>query len=278
MQSTAASVANQRVERMERFSASLRRPDVSHVIFDFDGTLSWLRHGWPRIMLSGFLQHAPESWRREPTQSELLADILSLNGKPTIHQMRSFADRMARESVTIGPENLFAEYEANLHRAIAERRNAIEAGASRDDFVVCGARQMLELLRERGVTLIILSGTVETEVRAEAALLGLAEFFGNHIYGSARGVAFSKRNVIERLMREEKIEGHHLLSFGDGPVEIQFTKAAGGLAIGVASDEDVNGSHDCDPFKREQLHRAGADALIPDYAEASALLTEIFRT
>lgn len=110
----------------------------------------------------------------------------------------------------------------------------------------------------------------------EAALLGLAEFFGHHIYGSSRGMAFSKKDVIERIMREERIEGHHLLSFGDGPVEIEFTKAVGGLAIGVASDEDVNGSHHVDPFKREQLLRAGADAIIPDYAEHQLLLREIF--
>lgn len=276
MQQPAPSAASPLAQRIERYSASLRRPDVSHAIFDFDGTLSWLRHGWPRIMLDGFLQHAPLAWTA--SQDELLADILSLNGKPTIHQMQSFADRAAREGIALDAEKLFAEYEANLHRAIAERSESIRRGATRDAFVVCGARPALERLRQRGVTLIILSGTVETEVRAEAALLGVAGFFGNHIYGSTRGAAFSKRDVIERLMREESIEGHHLLSFGDGPVEIQFTKAAGGLAIGVASDEDVNGSHQFDPFKRDQLKRAGADALIPDYAEADALLDEIFGT
>jgi phosphoglycolate phosphatase-like HAD superfamily hydrolase len=274
MQQPAASAALPGVQRIERYSASLRRPDVSHVIFDFDGTLSWLRHGWPRIMLEGFLQHAPAAWRTK--QDELLADILSLNGKPTIHQMRSFTGRAAQSGLNLDPEALFHEYEANLHRAIHERRSAIERGTARDAFVVFGARGMLERLRSRGVTLIILSGTVELEVRAEAALLGLAEFFGNHIYGSTRGAAFSKQEVIERIMRDERIEGHHLLSFGDGPVEIQFTKAAGGLAVGVASDENVNGSHAFDPFKREQLKRAGADALVPDYAEGDALLAEIF--
>jgi phosphoglycolate phosphatase-like HAD superfamily hydrolase len=25
------------------------RPQISHVVFDFDGTLSWLRHGWAEI-------------------------------------------------------------------------------------------------------------------------------------------------------------------------------------------------------------------------------------
>ena len=26
----------------------LPRPHASHAVFDFDGTLSWLRHGWPQ--------------------------------------------------------------------------------------------------------------------------------------------------------------------------------------------------------------------------------------
>ena len=76
-------------------------------------------------------------------------------------------------------------------------------------------------------------------------------------------------------MREEKIEGHHLLAFGDGPVEISFTKAVGGLAIGVASDEEKNGSHRIDLAKREQLIAAGADVIISDYEEVDVLLAAI---
>lgn len=266
-----------RVQRIERFG-SLHRPHVSHVIFDFDGTLSWLRHGWPRIMLDGFLEHAPDEWRGNTSiTSDLLADILSLNGKPTIHQMRSFSQRLHDSSGrSVAPERLFEEYEARLAKVIADRRASIAAGTPCDDFVVHGARRILEMLRSRGVRLIILSGTVEVEVRAEAALLGLSPFFGEHIHGSVRNVAFSKEDVIKRLMRMEKIEGRHLLSFGDGPVELHFTKAAGGLAIGVASDEDENGSHKPDPFKRDQLAAAGAHAVIPDYDEPDLLLKEIF--
>ena len=26
------------------------RPKATHVVFDFDGTLSWIRHGWPEMM------------------------------------------------------------------------------------------------------------------------------------------------------------------------------------------------------------------------------------
>ena len=34
---------------------------VTHVVFDFDGTLSWLRHGWPELMLEVFEENMPPS-------------------------------------------------------------------------------------------------------------------------------------------------------------------------------------------------------------------------
>jgi hypothetical protein len=124
--------------------------------------------------------------------------------------------------------------------------------------------------------LVILSGTAEPDVRREADLLGLQPYFGEHIYGSVPGRGFSKKQVIDRIIREEGIGGAHLLSFGDGPVEIQVTKAVGGVAIGVASDEHENGSGLIDPDKREHLTRAGADAIIPDYRNASWILETFF--
>ncbi len=83
---------------------------------------------------------------------------------------------------------------------------------------------------------------------------------------------FSKLEVFQRLFQEEGIQGGHLLSFGDGPVEISATKELGGLAIAVCSDEDHNGSGVMDAFKRRQLLEAGADAAIPDFRDAIALV------
>ena len=48
--------------------------------------------------------------------------------------------------------------------------------------------------------------------------------------------------VIERILRENAIEGGTCSSFGDGYVEIENTKEVGGLAVAVASDEANNGS------------------------------------
>ena len=257
---------------------SFPRPQISHVIFDFDGTLSWLRHGWPQMMVELFrpyYQACPGETEAE-IRHTLLSEILSLNGKQTIFQMIRFHERVHGKCPM--PEELLHEYQSRLDRAIAQRTELIRTGqAAPDQFVIHGARALLEKLSARGLLLIVLSGTIEHRVKEEAKLLGLDHYFAHHIYGSTLDPAhFSKKLVIDRLLREEKISGHHLLSFGDGPIEIAETKAVGGLAIAVATDEEQNGSGKLDPFKKTALTQAGADALIPDFRNPDQFIKTIF--
>src|SRR5262249_36390805 len=252
------------------------RPQITHVVFDFDGTLSWLRHGWPQIMATLFRAHIPlkPGESEDVLQKKLLADILSLNGKPSIFQMRCCAELAeARGAPRPDPEELLKAYLQNLDAAIARRVRKISRGdAGPDAYVVHGARALLENLRRRGLTLVILSGTAEPKVREETALLDLARYFGEHIYGGTPDLTRSSKSaVIERLLLEEELTGDRLLSFGDGPVEIQITKAVGGLAVAVASDEEVNGSGQSDAAKRPLLLAAGADVVVPDYRDADVL-------
>ena len=98
-------------------------------------------------------------------------------------------------------------------------------------------RQLLERLSARGLMLYLASGTDEPPVKAEAALLDVARYFGPRIYGAQEDYHnFSKKMVIDRILREHAISGERLLAFGDGYVEIENTKGVGGLAVAVASD------------------------------------------
>jgi phosphoglycolate phosphatase-like HAD superfamily hydrolase len=257
--------------------AFVPRPEISHVVFDFDGTLSWLRHGWPGIMVQLFREHLPaQPGEGDVAVHELLLNlILGLNGRPTIFQTIRFTELVKeRGGGPLDAEMLRQEYQHRLDMAIAKRAGKIRDGQTTPDtYVVHGARVVLEQLQQAGLTPVILSSTVEERVREEAALLDLAKYFGRHIYGGTGDpMKFSKMAVFQRLLREEKISGSNLLSFGDGPVEIANTKELGGLAIAVCSDEEVNGSGVLDAFKHRQLLAAGADAAIPDYRDAPALL------
>jgi phosphoglycolate phosphatase-like HAD superfamily hydrolase len=256
------------------------RHRISHVVFDFDGTLSWLRHGWPDIMAGLFREYVhPISGESEQALHELLLrELLALNGKPSIHQMERCTE-LARErgGHSPAPEVLLKEYHRRLERAIEERTQVIRDDPSRrDDFVVHGARHVLETLQSRRLQLFILSGTEQNCVRQEADLLDLTQYFGEHIYGSTPGPkSFSKRNVMKRLILHERAEGSDWLAFGDGPVEIRLAKELGALAVGVASDENQNGSGKPDPLKVAQLRDAGADVLVPDYRDAGALFQHL---
>src|SRR5271157_1158530 len=48
------------------------RPEISHVLFDFDGTISLIRQGWPDVMVPMFVEALP----RLPGETE--ADIRRL--------------------------------------------------------------------------------------------------------------------------------------------------------------------------------------------------------
>lgn len=256
------------------------RPGISHVLFDFDGTLSLIRQGWPEVMVPMFAELLPplagetEAMRRELCHD----DIMRLNGKQTIYQMIQLAERIKeRGGAPRDPLWYKHEYLRRLDDRIHHRREGLRRGEFRpDDWLVHGARPFLELLRDRHMHLYLASGTDEAFVKQEAELLGLTPYFGRHIYGAVDDYKqFSKKIVIDRILRENDIAGARLLSFGDGYVEIQNAKEAGGFAVAVASDEARNGAGHFDEWKRRRLLGVGADIAIPDFRDAPALLERI---
>ena len=68
----------------------------------------------------------------------------------------------------------------------------------------------------------------------------------------------------------EAAGGGVFVTFGDGPVEIQETRKAGGIAVGVASDELRR--FGLNPAKRSRLIQAGADLIVPDFSQADRLV------
>lgn len=267
---------------MEFAAGFAPRPRISHVLFDFDGTLSLIREGWPEVMVPMFMEMLP---RREGETDDAIRqlmtdDIMRLNGKQTVYQMIQFAERV-RERGGQPREPLWykKEYLRRLDERIAGRVDGLARGRLRpDDLLVHGARPFLEHLQRRGLTLYLASGTDEIYVRREAELLDVARYFGRHIYGALDNYQnFSKKMVIDRILNENRIPGDRLLAIGDGYVEIENTKEVGGLAVAIASDEAHNGSGRMDPWKHQRLLGVGADVVIPDFRDGEALLERIFQ-
>ena len=116
------------------------------------------------------------------------------------------------------------------------------------------------------------SGTDEDDVRAEAALLGFAEFF-EEISGAGRGTdRCSKEAVLRRLVKP----GSHLLVVGDGKVEIALGREAGALTLGIASmDAPGYPAGEINKQKFNRLQAAGAHAIAADFSEREELLSWI---
>ncbi len=257
------------------------RRGLSHVLFDFDGTLSLIRQGWPDVMVPMFAELIPPLPGETEEQRRQLAfeDIMRLNGKQTIYQMIQLAERVKERGGTPGePLDYKHEYLRRLEARIHHRITGIQAGTiPRDDLTVFGTRALLEALVARGLPLYLASGTDEQFVQAEAEALDLTRYFQGRIYGAQDDYRkFSKKMVIDRILTENRIPGESLLAFGDGYVEIENTKQVGGFAVAVASDEANNGSGQLDDWKRRRLLGVGADLCIPDYRDLVALLETLF--
>jgi phosphoglycolate phosphatase len=253
-----------------------------HVLFDFDGTLSLIREGWPEVMVPLMVEVLQESGTNESqeTLNALVYDfVMELTGKQTIYQMIRLAEEVKkRGGWPKHPSEYKEEYNSRLMERIRSRRDDLESGrATAEEMVVPGSFDLLHALQEKGVNLYLASGTDENFVREEVDLLCLTPYFGKHIYGAVEDYTnFSKAQVIERILEVNAVDGSTLLGFGDGYVEIHNVKQVGGTAVAVASDESGR-SGKPDAWKRDRLIGVGADMVIPDFQEYRRILEYIWR-
>jgi phosphoglycolate phosphatase-like HAD superfamily hydrolase len=265
---------------MELLNPDLPRGRFRSVLFDFDGTLSLIREGWPLVMIPMMVGVLRETGTGE-TEGELHAVVedfvMRLNGRQTIYQMIRLAEEVRnRGGEPLEPLAYKHRYHDLLMERIRSRLDALRTGSAwPEDWTVPGSHAFLEALRQRGMTLYLASGTDLKYVRQEAELLGLSGYFGEHIYGALDDYkSFSKQMIIERILTEHNLHGEELLGFGDGFVEIEEVKRVGGVAVAVASDEMAR--RGVNAWKRDRLVRAGADIVIPEYRHAAELLRFLF--
>jgi phosphoglycolate phosphatase len=250
------------------------RPNLRHAIMDWDGTVSLIRGGWVEVMVDVCMDSAPSLDR-----ATVRAEMLALNGRPCIHQMTRMVELVNKAGPTaLPPEEYQRIYCERLADLVEERGRSLRLGGSADAHMVPGTGAFLSALASRGIGLTVVSGTPQPELEVEANALGLAEHFGTRILGPAdlADREFTKRGAIHSLVNTHDIRGDELLIVGDGPVEMGESKALGGLAIGVASDEVTPGSRRFDEPKRRQLLDAGADLIVPDYLDTAPLIALIF--
>jgi phosphoglycolate phosphatase len=253
---------------------------IQAVLFDYDGTLSLVRSGWRafaiRFIVDTLAALTPAA-ERDQLHSLAIERVDALTGHPTATLMTWLGTEVVRRGgQPAAPEEYVTRAYAPLWDVVEQRLAQVQRGElHRDALLVPGARTLLEQLYRSGLSLWLLSGSRHDYLVRETAILGIAHYFGEHIYGPlVGGSAFTKRAVMEQLLRDAGVAGTALLTFGDGPVETTEARALGAFVVGVAYDEECGGG--LDGRKRAELIRDGAQLVIPDYRDADALLTYLF--
>ncbi len=264
-----------------RTGASARRAKV--VIFDFDGTLSLIRSGWMDVMVPLCVEQLANLNTGE-SEAELRNAVESfvwrLTGKETIYQMMALAQAVrARGGRPLEPIEYKRMYLHRLWSKIGSRIEDLRAGrAQPEQYMVPGAKRILENLAAQGLRLYLASGTDDANVREEADLLGVAHYFEGRIFGAQDDLkSFSKALLVQQILaRSDGIQPDELLVFGDGYVEIEEVKKTGGTAVGVATAEPA--CLTIDDWKRQRLIDAGADFIISNYLAFDELSSTLFQT
>lgn len=252
-----------------------QRGNIRFAIFDFDGTISTFREGWQEVMQAMMLEYllpTPQVEGQEVLEQIIRERIDATTGRQTIYQMIGLREMvLARGGEALSAVEYKAIFNQRLLARIEHRLMDVQSGRLTPlEMMVPGALAFLDAIKQQNVRCFLASGTDQPYVEAEAAILGVDKYF-EEIYGAVENYQdYSKRMVIERIIRENNLHGTELVGFGDGFVEIEDVHRVGGIAVGVASDEvrrcGVN------QWKRERLIKAGADVIIGDFREADALV------
>ena len=263
---------------------------LAHAVFDNDGTVSTLREGWEKVMEPMMVEQIFGDYYSKANAEEiaLVTDrvrdyIDKTTGVQTLVQMKGLID-LVIEFGYVPMEKILNEkeykeiYNRELLEEVNKRIEKLKKGElDVADYTVKNAVSFLKELKERGTKLYLASGTDQEDVEKEAGILGFADYFKEHIYGSIGKIDHEpKRRVMERILADiGQASGEGVAVFGDGPVEIREACRAGIFAVGVASDELRR--HGLNTVKRKRLIEAGADIIIPDYSQLSKLLDVLFK-
>lgn len=222
-------------------------------------------------MMVELLMETPKHEPVEQIRDVVRTYVANTTGKQTIYQMIRLVEEInIRGGQTASPLEYKEQYHQRLMNRIINRLEDLRKGDLQPtDMVVPGSLDALEEITRSGIKCFLASGTDEKYVFDEANLLGVSGYF-EKIYGALDDYeTFSKKMVIQKIIHDNNLSGPELVAFGDGYVEIENTKEAGGITIGMATNE----SERCgiDSWKRDRLIESGADVIMADFMPFSEL-------
>ena len=258
-------------------------------LFDFDGTLSDERVGWPNLMVASntafLVALSNPSIPHKTAEKMVIEDIEKTIGIPTYMQMKRLRT-MIEEHGYNGPEldpRMFKDvYNDALVSMVESRREKLKNGQiTIDNLRIQGSLQLLEKLSKilkNG--LYLASGSDVDAVRESVERLGFTNYFPEGRITGAGSLGpedDAKEAIIKRLIDEQGVKGNELITFGDGFPEILHTYLAGGVAVGVLTYDHSyyeRLGHFSLKQKEQRLINAGAHILVRNPFNDVELLIE----
>ena len=243
---------------------------IKVVLMDFDGTISTLRKGWEKIMLPMCLEYilsgTPET---DELKREVEEYIDASTGIQTIHQMIWLSQRVkshGKSSEVQDPWWYKREYSKRLQKIVDERISMIKSNEKTgDDYMMKGSKNMLKLLKSKGIPVYIASGSDTEDVANEAEILGVKQYIKDILGGRHGETTCAKEIILNDLIAKTNIPGEAIMVIGDGMVEIEKGNEKGAFTIGIASDEDRRTG--INSVKERRLKKADANIIIGDFLE-----------
>lgn len=243
-----------------------------YIVFDFDGTISTLRHGWEGIMQPLMLEMiCPEGNYSDALVKKVADYIDASTGIQTAYQMQWLAEEVQKATGKAEDVWYYKDcYNRKILNMVAEKKQKVLDGtAQRSDFLIEGSVEFLRALKDLGCRMFLASGTDDADVKAEAAFLGVDGYFED-IKGAPTGTFGCSKELVMRQLMEQAGDSADMVVVGDGKVEIQLGNGFGALTVGIASDEDAR--HGIDAHKKARLEKAGADIIRGDFTETEELV------
>ncbi len=280
---------NENIEIVREFSGS----SLSVGLFDFDGTLSDERVGWPNLIVANNVAYlialsSPHLGHKE-AEEMVIADIEATIGIPTYMQqkrLRTMIEKHGYEGPELDPRMFKDSYNDALVGMVESRRQQLTTGEmTMDDLRMDGSKELLQELQKRLTKgLYLASGSDLDAVVESVEHLGFSEFIPRERIAAAGSLGpedDAKEAVINGLLNDTGIRGEELLTFGDGFPEILHTYLAGGVGVGVLSRDESHYEH-LGHFtieqKKQRLLNAGAHILVhKPYQNVPELLDAIER-
>ncbi len=219
-------------------------PMRSAILFDIDGTLLYAR-GVGRVAFGTAFRAA---------YGVHYPDLASLTfvGATDSAVVRAMAEACGVASTPAREEHFFLRLAAAIDSALAQNKPHIYPGIP----------ELTERLCQRGYALGLVTGNVRATAWSKLRHAGLDHAFSFGAYGDDHAL----RDQIARIaISRTPDDAAPRILIGDTPLDVSAAKANGLLAVAVATGW----------VAAEELAAAGADLVLPDFADTDARISQI---